>query len=255
MRRFIRDKAIRFAVLMERIQDQLIWNASNLKQLMFHANLPVNKKANFLVISDERYVKALEVAVNSFLSHHYEFNAIIHTDQKLLEKIKEIVRSSPYFRKIEIRLIGKPEDWRTEKLRIIDEMLGTQDYYLDVDTRTNGRFPFTEEIIFFVDEGLLIKITEADFSETSYNMLNTTFFSWSGITMNKPTGILEIFQTLEKKYKNSEKERLLEQMALSIFIQKNHYEYKVLKSNDKSFDGGILESSYLGTTGRQIYRR
>jgi hypothetical protein len=67
--------------------------------------------------------------------------------------------------------------------------------------------------------------------------------------------MFELFRLLENNFKGTEKERLIEQMALSIFVQKNNYKYTVLKVKDRSFDGGILESSYLGATGRQIYRR
>jgi len=251
----LRDKVIRLVVKLERIQDKARWKLSNFIQLMFNEDISMDKRANFLVVVDERYLDAAEVAVNSFLSHHHDYIAIIHTDKALIMKVESFVAATPFARKIQIRLIDKQQDWRLSKLMIIEEMVGTFDYYLDVDTRSNGKFPNSKQILFFVDEGPTIKGVDLNTVKTEYKMLNTTIFSWSGIRPSYPNEIFELFRLLENNFKGTEKERLIEQMALSIFVQENNYKYTVLKVKDHSFDGGILESSYLGATGRQIYRR
>jgi hypothetical protein len=233
------------------------------KQLFLGNNYLINRKANFLVVKDEKYVSAMQVAVNSFLSHHSDFEALIHTDEDLLKAVEEVVYRSPFSNRISIQIINNHSDWRITKLKLIIDLAGTNEYYLDVDTRTNGKFPYLKKATFFVDEGPIIDLGNfkkdslpiMNLNNHKFHMLNTTFFSWGGYNCNNLNEILELFRELENLYKDSNKMRLLEQISLSVFIQKNKIDYDVLKLEDKSFDRGILESSYLGTTGRHIYRR
>lgn len=221
---------------------------------------------HLLVVKNPKYVDLALIAVSSFLRHNPNSFFLIHTDDIttlqshrsfwILEKIG-LARVDPIFQ-------SGLKEWQELKLRIIHELSGTSEIFMDADLRWHGRCPELVGVTFFVKEFDLL--TKEPFSEISKMiakdmhscyMKNTSFVSFSGIKIQQ-----EVFEDIWLAYFNfqnyligrntgeiSDLMRLREQFLLSYFIREKNIQISYLKETDSIKDGQFVESSYFGTTG------
>ena len=261
IRKMIREWIIQLFIGGEKVVDVLLWNLlsiGNRKECI------APKKCHFLILNDARYLKAGKIAIHSFLARNKEFVAVIHTDAMLLKAVSDFASKSIFKKRIQIVQLNSDVHWTEQKYRLLMSMQHENDLYLDVDTRCNKRIEIGKQVTCFVDEGDLLKqepyssilkiLPDDSFPEKS-RMLNTTFFTWNGQSLPDNSVGLEWFNDISRGATVYSKERLAEQIMVSILVANNFPNYEVLKKFDSSFDRGVIESSYLGATGRFIYRR
>ena len=257
----IREILVHGAIRVEKARDILLWS---LLSIGGKRKGKAIRKCNFLILNDPRYLKAGKIAIHSFLARNRDYLAIVHTDVTLYDSVVGLVEKSLFKDRIEIVLSTSDTHWTEQKFRLLMSMQGLSDLYLDVDTRCNKKVKTDEHVTCFVDEGNLLKqepyssilgiFPNESFPQRS-RMLNTTFFTWNGHTLMDDSQVLELFYKIFRSATAYSKERLAEQITVSILVANNFPNYGALKKIDTSFDRGIIESSYLGATGRFIYRR
>jgi hypothetical protein len=259
--KIVREFAIQFLIRIEKKRDILVWNILSIR----------NRKrgdyfgfCHFLILKDPRYLSAGIIAIHSFLARNRKYIAVIHTDNELYAKVKEFAEKSIYRERIEIIQSHAKIHWTEKKYELLMSLQGKKDLYLDVDTRCNNKINIGVEVTCFVDEGkileqhpysaILREFSAVDFPNKS-QMLNTSFFTWNGHQLPEKYQDSKLYKKVFLSASTFSKERLSEQIALSMLVTSNFPNYEGLKRQDKSFDKGVIESSYLGATGRFIYRR
>lgn len=221
---------------------------------------------HLLVVKNLKYVDLSLIAVSSFLRYNPNSYFIIHSDEittlrthkrfRVLEKIG-LARID------EIHQSGSKE-WQELKLRIIQNLNGTLEIFMDADLRWHGKCPELAGVTFFAKEfDLLTKepfsgvSKRIAFDVDSCRMKNTSFVSFSGIDIHPAVfeEIWKIYFTFEdylieeNSGEFSDLMRLREQFLLSYFINEKSIEISYLKETDAIKDGQFVESSYFGTTG------
>jgi hypothetical protein len=189
---------------------------------------------------------------------------VIHTDNELYTNVREFAENSIYRERIEIIQSHAEIHWTEKKYELLMSLQGKKDLYLDVDTRCNNKIDIGNEVTCFVDEGnileqypyneILREFPSVEFPQKS-RMLNTTFFTWNGHLLHEKYQDNYLYKKVFLNASAFSKERLSEQIAISMLVTNSFPDYEGLKKQDKSFDKGVIESSYLGATGRFIYRR
>jgi hypothetical protein len=257
----IREVAIHLFIRIEKARDIVTWNLLSIQNR--------NRKeyftsCHFLILNDSRYLSASEIAIQSFLARNRKYIAIIHTDSKLYDRVQQFAENSIYRKRIDIVNDNSNVHWTEQKFNLLMSMQGKKDLYLDVDTRCNNKIKIGPEVTCFVDEGnileqhpyteILQEFPSQDFPKKS-RMLNTTFFTWNGHQLPIKYQEFDLYKKIYLNASTFSRERLSEQIAISMLVANNFPEYNGLKRQDRSFDKGVIESSYLGSTGRFIYRR
>jgi hypothetical protein len=224
---------------------------------------------HLLIVKNSKYVPVARVCIASFL--HFNPNAVIqiHCDSTTYSKTKSMVRLLSKRNQIQVRLDQTDHElWQLSKLKIIREISGTTQFYMDADLKWNGPLPLLKSTTFFVREfllkskpeylQLLQKMNLRDLDQLS--MKNTSFFSWCGHEAPEKV-ILQLFElwetmmnTIEEVNESEETKislkRISEQLCLSILVLDEESNY--LKDSDAQFDGTFVESSYFGATGTRF---
>jgi hypothetical protein len=239
-------------------------------------NLGTAKSANsieavghLLIVKNADYVRVARICISSFL--YFNPNAIIHIhcDQVTYKKSQAMVRFLSRKNQIRVDLDQSDQhEWQYSKLKLILNLSGSYDFYMDADLKWNGSLPILESTTFFVREFILMsKIEYKELLEvmnlqelTSNTMKNTSFFSWNGCIASEKfrsklfgfwSSMLETIDEMAVSdlTKNSLR-RISEQLCLSVLIPENESRY--LKDADAQFDGTFVESSYFGATGTRF---
>ena len=248
-----------------RYKNYLKWSANKSKKINaenFHVHVLVVKKID--------YVKLSRTAILSFLYFHPNSKITVHCDNVTYLLVKKIFKK--HIDKKSICVLDDCDSsftWQQSKLRLILQMNGTRDCFMDADLRWNA--PITKQIcsvIFFVNEfkfqdrspyRQLGYTIEENFGLKNLHMYNTSFFSFGGACIS----LFEIQKTLDFSRdlqllceaanlgKDDLKilERLSEQVALSVCSLNWANEIKFLKDQDAIYDRSFVESSYFGATG------
>jgi hypothetical protein len=259
--KIVRECAIQFFIKIEKTRDILIWN------ILSFRNRKQGEKfglCHFLILKNPIYLNAGIIAIHSFLARNRNYIAVIHTDNELYANVREFAENSIYRERIEIIRSHAEIHWTEKKYELLMSLQGKKDLYLDVDTRCNKKIKIGNEVTCFVDEGnileqppyseILRQFPAVEFPNKS-QMLNTSFFTWNGHRLPEKIHGNDLYRELFEVASAFAKERLSEQIAISMLVTNYFPEYEKLKKQDKSFDKGVIESSYLGATGRFIYRR
>ena len=257
----IREILVQAAIKVEKTRDILLWRILSIGGNREDKGI---RRCHFLILNNPRYLKVGKIAIDSFLARNRDYLAIVHTDATLHDSVLELADKSLFKNRIEIVLSTSDTHWTEQKFKLLMSMQGLNDLYLDVDTRCNKRIKTGDQVTCFVDDGNVLKqepycsileiLPKESFPQKS-RMLNTTFFTWNGQTIADNTQVIELFNKIFHSTAAYSKERLAEQITVSILVANNFQNYGALKKNDTSFDRGIIESSYLGATERFIYRR
>jgi hypothetical protein len=158
--------------------------------------------------------------------------------------------------------------WQFSKLKLILDLSGSRDFYMDADLKWNGPLPKLNATAFFVREfkleskreysDLLTLMKVPDLKTNS--MKNTSFFAWNG--SKAPDNVAfklidfwnEMLETIEQMSVSDQVRisltRISEQLSLSALIPDS--ESSFIKDVDSQFDGAFVESSYFGATGTRF---
>jgi hypothetical protein len=231
-------------------------------------NLISGGRAHLLVVRSPIYAGMASICLRSFAYYNPKFRIIIHTDEQTLRRVQ---RKTWLARKLSPRLIqivrvpNTRLTWQEQKLRLVISLSGTSDIFMDADLRWNKSLPDFEEKIYFLVEEFEIGIKELSFDDSflekrippSFMMKNTSFFSWNKmkITNEDQINLFDIYKSIcygDSKTTKMNQAHLSEQLALSMLINEPNYNISYLKSTDSQYDGGIVESSYFGASGRRF---
>lgn len=228
-----------------------------------------NFKIHLLVVSNPTYAKLAQTCVESFLFFHPNSQVVIHHDDRTKTHLLRHLKALQFFRKGRViyEKVSEGSAWQLNKLNLILELNGTRDIFMDCDLRWNGPILDSfenQQLMYFVEERALSTYIGTNqvltrnikkFSEVS--MKNTSFFSWSGrsIEQSKVSLIVDSWIEFHSNSGNFELDRresvsrLSEQVVLSVMPAMFDLPYRFLKESDQQFDGSICESSYFGASG------
>lgn len=228
-----------------------------------------NFKIHLLVVSNPDYAKLAKTCVESFLFFHPKSQVIIHHDDRTKTHLLRHLKALQLFRRGRViyKKVSEGSAWQMNKLNIILDLNGSKDIFMDCDLRWNGPILDSfdnQQLVYFVEERALstyIGTNEAltrnvkKFSEVS--MKNTSFFSWSGRSLEQSKVSLIVdswieFHSISSNFElngNLSVSRLSEQVVLSIMPEMFDLPCRFLKESDRQFDGSICESSYFGASG------
>jgi len=214
----------------------------------------------YLVINNFLYQQAFVTSYISLLRHADGLKVCAYVDEAISRSLKRESILLPIKKSLELIQITE-SDWRKAKLEIILDMGGTHDVFVDADTQFHEAPPQIHGVQVLVNEGN--KLTSSPYrsvlqeilgvqSKKVIYMLNTSIFSWGGILISDEdkNQIRRIFIALDSKLENIGKTRLAEQLALSAFVQLNELTFHAWKLTDGLMDGILVDSTYLGNTGR-----
>lgn len=225
-------------------------------------------KIHLLVVKQPIYAKLARTCVESFLYFHPNTQVIIHCDQVTLNSLKRAFRILKLLRRrvISLQLLPNNDVWQMNKLKIILDISGTQEIFMDCDLRWNGLMSnekdgvlcyFVKEKYLTLYEGMAEALTSnlQDYLRTS--MKNTSYFTWSGANLDHQhkLAVIEMYnqimnlQILKNSPEFESIKRISEQIVLSIMPEQYSLPFKFLKNSDRQFDGTICESSYYGASG------
>lgn len=212
-------------------------------------------------------MSAAKYSISSFLKFNSEYQVILHVDQALYPK----ARILSFLFGNSVRVIQdqsgliEPLD---AKAKLLIELQGTFDIFVDADTRWNASLKLNESITVMTIEFLLQSdatwkniLSELNLKQSDFSMLNTTFFSWRGNDLGvsykeysdwKKAWTEIDWKALELGTLEITLKRLCEQVFMSYILR--YKQVVALKDRDAISDGGILESSYLGATGHRFAR-
>jgi hypothetical protein len=242
----------------------------SIKYLYFKALRPSEAclQANLLVVKNDTYASIAKICVESFLYFHPNSSVRIHVDavtkKGVSEKLKKVINNG----KVEVNIIKNfDQSWQDSKLELILSLSDPKKFFMDADLKWNGSMPPIKDITLFVNEFIFTKnpfyapITHAPWFEEyiDASMKNTSFFYWGGYEPKErdETRIETIMKEIEKitlnanndPAFNSSTQRISEQIALSLLVEKTGRTVRFLKDTDGFKDGSFVESSYFGATG------
>jgi len=231
-------------------------------------NLISEGRAHLLVVRSPIYAGMASICSRSFAYYNPKFCLIIHADEQTLKRVR---RKTWLARKLSPRLIqivrvpNSQLTWQEQKLRLVISLSGTSDIFMDADLRWNKSLPDFEEKIYFLVEEFKVEKSELSIEDTflgkkiphSFMMKNTSFFCWNKmkITKEDQVNLFDIYKSIfygDSKTTKMNQAHLSEQLALSMLIIEPSYNISYLKSTDSQYDGGIVESSYFGASGRRF---
>jgi hypothetical protein len=224
--------------------------------------------ANLLVVKKPIYAQLARLCAESFLFYNPKCKVIINVDEATELAVTKAFRKVGIKRNIEIRNVGENEDsWQDIKLKVILDLRGSNDFFMDADLRWNGPLTQLNSLTFFVNEfelkdnppySRLLEFSGWQ-SNREFTMKNTSFLFWGNY---KPTesDFSFINQTMDKIQDFCDQgvisqedavsiKRISEQIALSALVDVRNLEVNFLKKVDGYRDGSFVESSYFGATG------
>ncbi len=244
--------------------------ASQVIRIRFCSLDNTNLNCHYLVVNDPIYAKLAVYSIASFLFHNRNFKVVIHSDAKCFRAL--LWRSRIFFgSKCKVlRVQNSSEDPMYQKALLLLQLQGTKDIFVDADTRFNGVLKGQDSITVLVREFRLeeqetwlyvSKLLEID--PTKSFMLNTSFFTWSGVHLNVTS---DLFHDFYQKYlslpwsdlsnlfliQERSLTRLVEQFFFSILLSSHDVDF--LKEHDKVADKGVIESTYYGASGYRFGR-
>lgn len=230
----------------------------------------IESKCHFLIVKEPIYAKLSMYSISSLLYFNPQFQIIIHCDRKckkaVLWRCRLLLGS-----RCKIKLVDESvTDPMWNKALLILKLQGTNDFFVDADTRFNGKLPQFTQITTLVKEfnmntrPLWVDIChELGVAAEKIEMLNTSLFSWSGHTLALNNKHFEKFyknflslpwERISQNYSIEPKSilRLVEQVFLSIELS-NRITIAV-KNFDTVADKGLIESTYFGASGYRFGR-
>ena len=227
------------------------------------------QKCHFLVVNNPVYAHLAMYGIASLLYFNREVQVTIHCDSKCYKTLKW--KTGLLFgHRTTINIIeSKNSDPMYEKAKLLISLQGTYDYFIDADTRINGLIPdFSKPAVLVREFSLDNHIIWRRISEQlgidlqKAEMLNTTFFTWSGKKLALDIQDFEIFYhnylnidwnlISRKSSEWNDYKRLVEQFFFSIVLSNSNY--STLKDQDSVADKGVIESSYFGASGYRFGR-
>lgn len=228
--------------------------------------------AHLLVVKNSKYSELAQTCINSFLHFHPNSTIILHVDQDTMPSLMTWISRSRFFKSIELNLVENNEEpWQIQKLKLILELAGTKEMFMDADMRWNGPLKIDlqneKRIHFLVREFNLDShevfskmIVAKDFEcFSSASMFNTSFVCFSGLSLTdmEKDQVLKLQRQIvsfAQDWEIGEVERasvirISEQLALSLSVTIWSKPVGTVKEFDGCKDGSFLESSYFGATG------
>ena len=225
---------------------------------------------HFLVVKNPIYARISLYAISSLLFFNPNVKVNIHCDKCCFRALNPMTRLLFGSRVTLIRSDTRHHDPMFEKAKLLVSLQGTSDFFIDADTRINGRLPVFSNIGLLVRE---FKLSESEVWRELLNriqaksldgaMLNTTFFTWGNRDLNLSLQNFTDFYSkfmrlnweaisLEFKIVDKQYLRLVEQFFFSIELSQQRVLF--LKSEDSVADKGLIESSYYGASGYRFGR-
>jgi len=228
--------------------------------------------AHLLVVKNSKYSELARTCISSFLHFHPKSKVIVHFDRHTKTSIMNWVSKSRFSRSINLRLVeSSTESWQIQKLNLVLELAGTNDFFIDADMRWNGPLMIDLEkdrrIHFLVREFQLDShnafakmLRDEEFKHfSSASMFNTSFVCFSGLNLTDfqkeqvlllQKQIVFFAQSSEiSEIERNSMVRISEQLALSMAASNWDKPVGAIKDLDGCKDGTFLESSYFGATG------
>lgn len=225
-------------------------------------------EAHLLVVKNEIYASIAKVCVESFLFFNPESKVVLHVDSRTIRASNNALKKSIARDQVSVVQIDSDSlPWQDSKLALILSMGDSKKFFMDADLKWNG--PITEL------NGITLFVNEFAFKENAFyeplikqdwfaeypnsTMKNTSFFYWGGYVPSINDKILikdlmERIKEITSDERNSREfnlstERISEQIALSLLVEKVDSSVYFLKESDGFKDGTFVESSYFGATG------
>jgi hypothetical protein len=228
--------------------------------------------ANLLVVKNSKYSELAQTCINSFLHFHPNSTIILHADQNTMPSLMTWIPRSRFSKSIElISVENREEPWQIQKLKLILELAGTKEIFMDADMRWNGHlkvdFQNEKRINFLVREFDLDShevfskmIVAKEFEHfSSASMFNTSFVCFSGLSLTniEKDQVLKLQRQIVSfaqdwaigEVERTSVIRISEQLALSLSVSIWGKPVGTVKEFDDCKDGSFLESSYFGATG------
>jgi hypothetical protein len=225
-----------------------------------------------LVVDKLQYCYLSKIAILSFLYFHKDSVVTIVCDKTTQLALTKIFRSEIRNKSVKVELGDfKSSTWQGAKIELISTLNPGTGLYFDADLRFNGILNLEPELTFFVREFqlenlapyLYLKSFWSRFDLKSCHFMLNTSMIYNGDVKNSFTNYLDkdMFSNFERELESeflsadlSDRNkrqiwRLREQLYLSLIAQKSGLKIKFLKEQDARLDGGIVESSYFGSTG------
>lgn len=227
-----------------------------------------NYNANLLVVKKKVYAPIAKICVESFIHFHPKSSVTIHVDSQTIAEVSRKLEKLTKQGKVKLKMIENEEkSWQDSKLDLIISIPEPNQFFMDADLKWNGPIAPIEDITLFVNEfkflnnPLYSPLTSSEWFEEFSNstMKNTSFFYWGGY-VPKPQDVEMIHEIMHKievatannnndKSFNESTQRISEQIALSLLVEKTGKPIRYLKESDGFKDGSFVESSYFGATG------
>ena len=228
--------------------------------------------SHLLVVKNPKYSELAQTCINSFLHFHPNSTIVLHADKYTMPSLMTWIPRSRFSKSIElISIEDKEEPWQIQKLKLILELAGTKEMFMDADMRWNGPLKVDvqneKRVHFLVREFNLDShevfskmIATNEFERfSSASMFNTSFVCFSDLSLTE----MEKDQVLKLQRKivsfaqdweigevdRASVIRISEQLALSMSVTIWDKAVGTIKEFDGCKDGSFLESSYFGATG------
>jgi hypothetical protein len=225
-----------------------------------------------LVVKNTQYCKFAQISVLSFLYYHKNSTVTIYCDEVTHLSLNKIFKHEIANKNVRVVLEKfKSNDWQGAKIEVIAKLKALTGLYLDADLRFNGPLPAKKQLTFFVKEFELEKqnifcklesfwrrMDEKD----SHIMINTSIIHNGKPGYNFAAQLhisaynafecdlqMEFVKLNLSRGEKSQVWRLREQLYLSLIALGANISLEFVKESDSRLDGGIVESTYFGSTG------
>lgn len=219
---------------------------------------------HFLVVKDKSYASLVQTAVESLLFHNSQMKVVVHCDSVTYSKTRKrlFLVSLKNRQKVHVVHSFSYQNWQTSKLELILSLNGTNDIFLDADTRVNASLPALTSTFFLVKDrpfhrDLVSRINASLDSNFTDDLLskNTTAFGWCGysLTQDDIDFARKLFNFLLTELRGQPTERLCEQFTMSLLVEHLQIRCEYIKLLDRQFDKAVIESSYFGATSSRFF--
>ena len=248
--------------------DYLLFSFRWYSRIYLNRNLPRPEVAHLLIVKKPIYAGMASICIRSFAYFNPRFSFTIHADEqtkKIIERKTFLIRKmSPKLLRI-VLVDDFDRDWQEQKIELLVSLSGKSDIFMDADLRWNKSLPILSQNITFLVEEFEVQLKELNFNPgfdlksqpLRFMMKNTSFFSWQSqsVSDSQRESIFEIYRHLKNNKGNNphlDQGHLSEQLTLSLAINEESNQISFLKFEDTQYDGGIVESSYFGASGRRF---
>jgi hypothetical protein len=219
---------------------------------------------HFLVIKEPYYATLVQSAVESYLFNNAGCKVVIHCDGNTIQILKRKLLFSRVRHpdSIFFSLVLYNLDWRIEKFRLLLSLHSSNDLFLDADTLTHCKIGNFQKPVFFAHEGN-VKFSSLGLSPNiifenlfeSFNSNNTTAFGWGGVSLapGEVEVAWEIFRALDVAFAGTDRSRIVEQLAISIFVDWLKLDTDFVKSSGAQFNREVISTSYYGATSAKFF--